>query len=44
MSLERLLRQGIQIMSEDVWIIEPGLAQKMMQSLKECVETWEVSG
>ncbi|MFT5134643.1 MAG: flagellar biosynthesis protein FlhA [Gammaproteobacteria bacterium] len=44
MSLEQLLQQSIQSMVEGNGSIEPGLAQKMLLSLKECAERQEVNG
>jgi len=44
MSLEQLLQQSLQAMAEGGGAIEPGLAQKMLQSLKECTERQEVNG
>lgn len=44
MSLEQLLQQSLQSMTEGGGAIEPGLAEKMLQSLKECSERQEVAG
>lgn len=44
LSLEQLLQQSIQTTPEVGGVIEPGLAQKMMQSLRECTERQEVNG
>ncbi len=44
MSLEQLLQQSLQAMAEGGGAIEPGLAQNMLQSLKECTERQEVNG
>ena len=44
MSLEQILQQSLQGMMEGGGSIEPGLAQKMLLSLKECAERQEVNG
>ena len=44
MGLEQLLQQSIQAMAEGGGSIEPGLAQNMLHSLKECTERQEVNG
>ncbi len=44
MSLEQLLQQSLQAMADGGGAIEPGLAQRMLQSLKECTERQEVAG
>ena len=44
MSLEQLLQQSMQTMIDGGGSIEPGLAQKMLMSLKECAERQEVNG
>lgn len=43
-TLEQLLHKSIQAMSEGAGSIEPGLAQKMLLSLKECTERQEMNG
>ena len=44
MSLEQLLQQTLQAMSEGAGAIEPNLAQKMIQSLREAAEKQELAG
>jgi flagellar biosynthesis protein FlhA len=44
MSLEQLLQQSLQTMAEGGGTIEPGLAQNMLKSLKECTERQEANG
>ena len=44
MGLEQLLQQSLQAMAEGGGSIEPGLAQNMLHSLKECTERQEVNG
>ncbi|MCZ6803618.1 MAG: FHIPEP family type III secretion protein, partial [Proteobacteria bacterium] len=44
LSLEQLLQQSLQTISDGSAAIEPGLTQKLMTSLKECVEKQEVNG
>ncbi len=44
MGLEQILQRSIQAMAEGGGSIEPGLAQKMLHSLKECAERQEVNG
>ena len=43
-SLEQLLQQSMQTMAEGGGMIEPGLAQNMLNSLKECAEKQEANG
>jgi len=43
-SLEQLLQQSLQAMSDGTGAIEPGLAQRLIQSLREACEKQEVSG
>lgn len=43
-SLEQLLQQSLQTMSEGSGAIEPGLTQKMLKSLNECCEKQEING
>jgi flagellar biosynthesis protein FlhA len=43
-SLEQLLQQTIQSMAEGSGTIEPGLAQRLVESLKESCERQEVTG
>lgn len=44
MSLEQLLQQTLQAMSEGTGAIEPNLAQRMIQSLREAADKQEVAG
>lgn len=43
-TLEQLLQQSLQTVTEGGGTLEPGLAQKMMQSLKEYLEKQEMNG
>ena len=43
-SLEQLLQQSLQTMSEGAGTIEPGLSQKMLKSLNEYCEKQEING
>ena len=43
-SLEQLLQQSLQTMSEGAGTIEPGLTQKMLKSLNEYCEKQEING
>ncbi len=43
-SLEQLLQQTMQAMSDGSGAIEPGLAQKMIQSLREATDRQELAG
>ncbi len=44
MSLEQLLQQTLQAISEGTGVIEPGLAQRLVTSLKEACEKQELAG
>ncbi len=43
-SLEQILQQSLQASSDDKVSIEPGLAEKLQQSLKQAVERQEMAG
>ena len=44
MALEQLLQQSLQAMSEGAGAVEPGLAQKLIMSLKDACEKQEMAG
>jgi len=44
MALEQILQQSMQTMAEGGGVIEPGLAQRMMHSLKDYADRQEVNG
>ncbi len=44
MALEQLLQQTLQAMSEGTGAVEPGLAQRLVNSLREACEKQELSG
>ena len=44
MALEQLLQQSLQAMAEGAGAVEPGLAQKLIMSLKEACEKQEMAG
>jgi len=44
MSLEQLLQQTLQAMSDGTGAIEPGLAQRLIKSLREACENQELAG
>lgn len=43
-TLEQLLQNSFKSVTEGSGALEPGLAQKMLKSLKECVERQEING
>ena len=44
MALEQLLQQTLQAMSDGTGVIEPGLAQRLIKSLREACERQELAG
>ena len=44
MALEQLLQQSLQAMAEGAGAVEPGLAQKLIISLREACEKQELAG
>ena len=44
MSLEQLLQQSLQAMADGTGVIEPNLAQKLIQSLQDACERQELAG
>ena len=43
-SLEQILQKSVQASDASGMMIEPGLAEKMQQRIKECTERQEISG